>query len=88
MTNTAGIFFSYSSQNDADYLLGNADHLGLDKVVLALGGEITLQDTVLEKDTGKVVLLFEKIRLGKAESYNRALKCLDSDIHYGYDRLS
>ncbi len=82
MTNTAGIFFSYSSQNDADYLLGNADHLGLDKVVLALGGEITLQDTVLEKDTGKVVLLFEKIRLGKAESYNRALKCLDSDITF------
>lgn len=82
MNNTAGIFFSYSSQNDADYLMDNVEGMALDKVVLAIGGEITLQETALDKDDGKVVLLFEKNRLGKAESYNRALKCLDSDITF------
>lgn len=82
MTNTAGIFFSYSSQNDADYLLDGVALTGLDKIVLAIGGNIKLREMPDGRDQGKVVVLYEKDRLGKAESYNRALNCLQSDITF------
>lgn len=82
MTNTTGIFFSFSSQRDADYLLGEAISMGLDKVILAIGGNITIQESIPAVDSNQVVIRYEKDRLGKAESYNRALEDSHSDITY------
>ncbi len=81
MTLTAGIFFSYSSQADTDYILDKLSIMKLDKIVLAIGGDVSVVG--MENDQYKgVELRFEKERLGKVESLNRALEGLNSDITF------
>ena len=82
MTHTAGIFFSYSSQVDTDYILDKLSFLNLDRIVLAIGGDISVRGLESKDEFKRVELKFEKERLGKVESLNRALEGLDSDITF------
>lgn len=54
----------------------------LDKVILAIGGNIALGKMKNSYGFSKVDLRFEQERLGKVESFNRALQGLESDITF------
>ena len=79
---TSGIFFSYSSQKDLDFLLSKVTNSSLNEIVLAVGGRINLPSQTLEDETERLTFILEKSRIGKTASYNRALSRTHGDITF------
>lgn len=82
MTTKSAIFFSYSSQKDMDYWLGNVDASRLDQILFAVGGNVVLPETGAAHDNGKTSIIFEEKRLGKSASYNKAIGNLKGDLAF------
>lgn len=79
---TSGLFFSYGSQSDLDYLTRNLMESTLDEVVLAVGGDVRLPPNSDTAGKEKLSFILEKPRLGKTQSYNRAIARTHGDVTF------
>lgn len=82
MTSTSGIFFSYSSQNDVDFLSNNLYSAKLDRIILAVGGNISIPREFKKPGNSRLEFIMEEKRLGKSESFNRNIRLANTDIAF------
>ena len=82
MTSTSGIFFSYSSQNDIDFLSDNLYSTKLDRIILAVGGNISIPHEFEKPGNSRLEFIMEERRLGKSESFNRTIRMVNTDITF------
>ena len=79
---SSAIFFSYSSQRDFNSILDNLEKYKVDQVILAVGGLPDIESSSGKLNNRRVTLLYEESRLGKSNSFNRAIEHVNGDLTY------